>query len=124
MNLLSSFLQPQNPKKFVELEPDTAATLLDQANSGMSLVLITNSELKYTETVMSYAFDRFLPHGMVWQDLFDMVIVQVATPPRPLPLPLLPLDLLHKMLAFASGEKAWVLYQLQRRQGDAGRQYV
>jgi hypothetical protein len=64
----------------VELEPDTPATLLDQRNAGKQLVLITNSDFQYTEKMMAYAFDRFLPGGMTWRDLFSMVIVQVRAP--------------------------------------------
>jgi len=30
--------------------------------------------------MMSYAYDRFLPEGMKWRDLFDMVIVQARKP--------------------------------------------
>lgn len=28
---------------------------------------------RYTSTLMGYAYDRFLPDGMTWRDLFDMV---------------------------------------------------
>jgi 5'-nucleotidase len=59
----------------VELDPDMANTLLDQRDSGKMLLLITNSDYVYTDTMMSYAYDRFLPGDMTWRDLFDMVIV-------------------------------------------------
>lgn len=29
---------------------------------------------------MSFAYDRYLPEGMVWRDLFDMVIIQARKP--------------------------------------------
>lgn len=70
-------LAPQDPERFVELDPETPATLLDQRNAGKQLVLITNSDFQYTEAMMQYAFNRFLPAGMTWRDLFSMVIVQV-----------------------------------------------
>jgi len=70
----------ENPHRFVELDPNTAATLLDQYNAGIQLVVITNSDLQYTEKLMEYAFNRYLPGKMVWQDLFDMVIVQARKP--------------------------------------------
>ncbi len=65
----------QEPEKYVELDPDMAQTLLDQAQSGKKLLLITNSDYLYTQQLMSYAYDRFLPSGMKWRDLFDMVWV-------------------------------------------------
>jgi hypothetical protein len=54
----------QAPEKFVELDPAMAQTLLDQKDSGKMLLLITNSDYEYTERMMSYAYDRFLPEGM------------------------------------------------------------
>lgn len=36
------------PEKYVELDPDMAATLLDQRDSGKALLLITNSDWEYT----------------------------------------------------------------------------
>lgn len=63
----------QEPEKYVELDPDMAQTLLDQAQSGKKLCLITNSDYAYTHQLMSYAYNRFLPDGMTWRDLFDMV---------------------------------------------------
>jgi 5'-nucleotidase len=50
-----------------------AATLMDQKDSGKALLLITNSDYEYTDQMMSYAYDRFLPEGTTWRDLFDMV---------------------------------------------------
>ena len=40
---------------------------------GKILLLITNSDYQYTDVMMSYCYDRFLPQGMRWRDLFDMV---------------------------------------------------
>ncbi len=36
-------------------------------------MLITNSDYQYTQRMMSYAYDEFLPDGKTWRDLFDMV---------------------------------------------------
>ncbi|NJK88629.1 MAG: HAD-IG family 5'-nucleotidase [Myxococcales bacterium] len=69
-----------DPDRFVELDPDTPMALLDQHHAGKKLVLITNSEWHYSKAMMSYAFDRFLPHGMSWTDLFDLVIVEARKP--------------------------------------------
>ena len=40
---------------------------------GKVLILITNSGFEYTDKMMSYAFNSFLPSGKKWRDLFDMV---------------------------------------------------
>ncbi|MFO0551805.1 MAG: HAD-IG family 5'-nucleotidase [Polyangiaceae bacterium] len=70
----------ENPEKYVELDPDTALTLLDQRSAGKQLMLITNSEWPFTVEMMKYNFDRFLPTGMTWRDLFDLVIVAASKP--------------------------------------------
>jgi len=69
-----------DPDRFVELDPDTPLALLDQRNAGKKLLLITNSEWDYTRSMMEYAFDQFLPGGMMWRDLFDIVIVSARKP--------------------------------------------
>lgn len=69
-----------NPERFVELEPDAALALLDQQNAGKKLLLITNSDSRYTASMMSYAFDRFLPGGRTWRDLFEFVITAARKP--------------------------------------------
>ena len=69
-----------NPERFVELEPGTPLALLDQHHAGKKLMLITNSEWSFTRAMMSYAFDQFLPGGLKWRDLFDLVIVSSGKP--------------------------------------------
>lgn len=63
----------QDPGSFVEKDGETCETLLNQKLSGKQLLLITNSDYIYTDKMMSYAFDEFLPGQMKWKDLFDMV---------------------------------------------------
>lgn len=70
----------QDPASYVEQDPDMAQTLLDQREAGKILMLITNSDYEYTNKMMSYAYNPFLPPGMKWRDLFDMVIVQARKP--------------------------------------------
>lgn len=41
--------------------------------AGKKLLLITNSDYHYTNKMMQFAFDQFLPDGMSWRELFDMV---------------------------------------------------
>jgi HAD superfamily 5'-nucleotidase-like hydrolase len=68
------------PERFVILDADLPLTLLDLKNAGKLLLLVTNSEWEYTRAMMRYGFDRFLPRGMTWRELFDVVIVQAGKP--------------------------------------------
>jgi HAD superfamily 5'-nucleotidase-like hydrolase len=68
------------PDRFVEPDPEAPLALLDQRKAGKKLLLITNSEWDYGNALMSFAFDRFLPKGMSWRDLFDLVIVAARKP--------------------------------------------
>ncbi len=69
-----------NPDRFVERDPDIPLTLLDQRHAGKKLILITNSEWEYTDSMMSYAIDSFLDNGMTWRNLFDLVIISARKP--------------------------------------------
>ena len=69
-----------DPDRFVDLDPEVALTLLDQKEAGKTLLLITNSEWPYTQPIMQFAFDRYLPRGMKWRDLFDYTIVSAKKP--------------------------------------------
>lgn len=69
-----------DPDRFVELDPDLPLTLLDQKMAGKRLLLITNSDWAYTRAMMSYAFDKALPHSMNWRELFDLVIIEARKP--------------------------------------------
>lgn len=70
----------EQPDKFVELDRGVPLALLDQYYAGKKLLLITNSEWSYTEPMMAYVFDRFLPQGMGWRDLFCLVISSARKP--------------------------------------------
>eukprot|EP00798_Chlamydomonas_sp_ICE-L_P019954 gene19954-26662_t len=63
----------QEPEKFVELDNAMVQTLKDQRDSGKQVLLITNSDYEYTDRMMSYAHNRYMPEGSTWRDLFDMV---------------------------------------------------
>lgn len=69
-----------HPERYVMPEPETALALLDQRESGKKLLLITNSEWTYTVAMMSFAFDRYLPKGQTWRDLFDVIVVGARKP--------------------------------------------
>jgi 5'-nucleotidase len=68
-----------DPARFVVEDEGTASTLLDQRTAGKKVVLVTNSEWPYTQAMMSWTFDRYVPEG-TWRDLFDLVVVAAAKP--------------------------------------------
>lgn len=68
------------PETFVEPDPELPLALLDLKHAGKKLMVITNSEWHYTSAMMTYCFDRYLPSGVVWRDLFDLVIVSARKP--------------------------------------------
>jgi 5'-nucleotidase len=70
----------EQPDRFVELDEDVPRTLLDQKEAGKRLLVITNSEWLYTQAMMSYCFDPFLPGSMTWRDLFELVICAARKP--------------------------------------------
>jgi len=69
-----------DPKRFIVADPEMPLTLLDQRHAGKKVVLITNSEWEYTEKMMRFAFDRYLPGELTWRNLFDIIIVSSAKP--------------------------------------------
>eukprot|EP00798_Chlamydomonas_sp_ICE-L_P002059 gene2059-18237_t len=71
---------PEDPEKFIELDGEMVQTLQDQRDSGKQLLLITNSDYQYTDRMMSFAYNRFMPQGNTWRDLFDVVIVMARKP--------------------------------------------
>lgn len=70
----------RDPDRFVVLDPEIPLTLLDQQRAGKKVLLITNSGWNYSRDMMTYAFDRFLPDGMTWKDLFELIIVSARKP--------------------------------------------
>ncbi|MEM7140886.1 MAG: HAD-IG family 5'-nucleotidase [Actinomycetota bacterium] len=69
-----------DPERFVDPDPDLVPTLQEQRLAGKQLLLITNSEWSYTQQMMTWTLDRFMPQGQTWRDLFDLVIVAAAKP--------------------------------------------
>ncbi|MBP1773062.1 MAG: surE2 [Holophagaceae bacterium] len=68
------------PDRYVVQDPEAALALLDQKAAGKKLLLITNSEWSFTAKMMAHAYDRHLPEGMTWRQLFDLVIVAARKP--------------------------------------------
>ena len=69
-----------DPERFVDLDEAMPLALLDQKEAGKKILLITNSEWTYAAPMLSYVFDRFLPRGLTWRDLFDIAIVGARKP--------------------------------------------
>ncbi|SET99592.1 HAD-IG family 5'-nucleotidase [Stigmatella erecta] len=69
-----------DPGRYVLPDPETALALLDQRHAGKKLLLITNSEWAYSLPMMHAALDPYLPSGMTWRELFDVVIVSARKP--------------------------------------------
>lgn len=70
----------EDPTEYVELDREAAMVLLDQKLASKRLVLITNNDWEYTRRMMSYAYDRYLPPGLTWRSLFDVVITNAQKP--------------------------------------------
>jgi HAD superfamily 5'-nucleotidase-like hydrolase len=70
----------QAPERYVDVDAETTLALLDLREAGKRLLLITNSEWSYTRAMMAFCFDRFLPAGSSWRDLFELVIVAARKP--------------------------------------------
>ncbi len=69
-----------DPDRYIDVDPDVPMTLLDQRHAGKKVLLITNSHWTYTQSIMEYAFDPYLPRGMSWRDVFDIKIVGARKP--------------------------------------------
>ncbi len=69
-----------DPDRFVDLDPETVPTLMDQRLAGKELILITNSDWSYSQQIMTWCFNRFMPDGQTWRDLFDLIIVAANKP--------------------------------------------
>ncbi|HEY1584224.1 MAG TPA: HAD-IG family 5'-nucleotidase, partial [Polyangia bacterium] len=69
-----------NPTRYVAVDAETPLALLDQKHAGKRLLIITNYDWSYTQSMMSVAFDPLLPAGTSWRSLFDFVIVGARKP--------------------------------------------
>lgn len=69
-----------DPERFIDLDEDAPGAILDQRLAGKKTLLITNSDWLYTKAIMEYAYQPFLPKGMHWKDLFDVVILSARKP--------------------------------------------
>jgi 5'-nucleotidase len=70
----------RDPTRFVVADPELPLTLLDWKRAGKALLLITNSDWIYTRSMMAFAFDPYLPNGLTWRELFDLIVVDARKP--------------------------------------------
>lgn len=69
-----------NLPKYVVRDPDLAPTLHKFRSAGKRLFLLTNSELYYTNEVMSFLFDEVLSSYASWPQYFDVVVTSARKP--------------------------------------------
>jgi HAD superfamily 5'-nucleotidase-like hydrolase len=67
-------------RAFIERDPGLAETLHRFRSSGKRLFLLTNSDWSYTNPVMTYLLDGFLPAYPSWRNYFDIIVVSGAKP--------------------------------------------
>jgi len=70
----------KDPSEYVVLDAEAPLAVLDQRLAGKKIVLITNNDWEYVKCIMAYAYDRYLPQGMTWRSLFDIIIVNARKP--------------------------------------------
>ncbi len=66
--------------RYIEPDPDLAATLHMLRSSGKRLFLLTNSEPQYTDAVMSYLLGSDLNEYRSWKSYFDVIITSALKP--------------------------------------------
>lgn len=70
-----------NPSKYVILDDDMIPMLQQLRASGKKIFLLTNSMWAYSDRVMDYLLHGAGDHAdIVWQDLFDLIIVGACKP--------------------------------------------
>ncbi len=69
-----------SPERYVDRDPKMPETIRDQRRAGKKILLITNSGFEYTNFMLSYTVDPFLPEGKTWRSLFDLAVVAARKP--------------------------------------------
>jgi len=70
----------ENVKKYIVKDPDTVKTLLRFKQYGKKLWVITNSDFQYTQLLLDYTINPYLPKGMNWTDLFEITVTSAQKP--------------------------------------------
>lgn len=68
------------PQAFVREDPQIGATLDEFRRSGKRLFLLTNSEMYYTDALLSHIFRNDLNGRETWREFFDLIIVESRKP--------------------------------------------
>lgn len=68
------------PERYLVEDPDLPDALATLRQQGKRLFLLTNSELEYTQAVMSFLFDGRREDLPEWTDYFDEVVVEAQKP--------------------------------------------
>ncbi len=66
--------------RYIDLDPELPFALHRLRSAGKRLFILTNSDMSYTEAVMSYLLDGKLPDYKNWQDYFHLVWVTARKP--------------------------------------------
>ncbi len=70
-----------NLDKYVFKREELMRHILKYIKHGKEFFLVTNSDFEYTNTLLSYAIDEYLPDGQRWNDIFKWVIT-LSNKPR------------------------------------------
>ena len=97
---------------FILPDPDLPAALDRWKRSGKKLFVLSNSDWRFTEGVLSFLLDGRDPARPLWTDYFDLVVVsarkpgfwQETLPAEPIP---------GQTMAFTGGNAHWMEDQLQ-----------
>jgi HAD superfamily 5'-nucleotidase-like hydrolase len=69
-----------DPSAFIREDPQLAATLDEFHRSGRRLFLLTNSEMYYTDALLSHIFRNDLNGRRSWKQFFDLIVVESRKP--------------------------------------------
>lgn len=70
----------KNLNKYIIKDPEMAKLLERYKDYGKKLVVITNSDYKYTRTLLDYTLNPFLKNHKDWSELFDITITLARKP--------------------------------------------
>lgn len=101
--------------RYIDLDPELPHALHRLRSAGKRLFVLTNSDMSYTEAVMTYLLDGKLPDYKSWQDYFDLVWV-TARKPAFFESMAEPFKISEKV--FDQGSRPWLEKALAGVQGD------
>jgi HAD superfamily 5'-nucleotidase-like hydrolase len=78
MTIKSEILR--SPAGYVREDPQLAAALEEFRSAGKKLFLLTNSEMYYTDALLSYIFRNELNGKRSWKAIFDLIVVEAKKP--------------------------------------------